>query len=95
VTESVVLPASLKGSIMPVAFSLPHQVNVRIQRPRLPRVPCLHDACSHYACANGFDLRTFECPKCDRVQELMVATEAFGGNDHGVTVTVHSIDFSA
>jgi hypothetical protein len=26
----------------------------------------------------GFDFRTFECPKCDHVQEIMVATDAFG-----------------
>jgi hypothetical protein len=26
----------------------------------------------------GFDLRTFECPKCDDVHEVMVANQAFG-----------------
>ena len=26
----------------------------------------------------GFDFRTFECPQCDHVHEVMVATEAFG-----------------
>jgi hypothetical protein len=26
----------------------------------------------------GFDIRTFECPKCDLLQEVMVETDAFG-----------------
>jgi len=26
----------------------------------------------------GFDLHTFECPKCDHVHEVMVETNAFG-----------------
>jgi len=26
----------------------------------------------------GFDFRTFECPKCNYVHEVMVATDAFG-----------------
>jgi hypothetical protein len=26
----------------------------------------------------GFDFRTFECPQCAHVHEVMVATEAFG-----------------
>jgi hypothetical protein len=26
----------------------------------------------------GFDLRTFECPKCDHVHEMMVENDAFG-----------------
>jgi hypothetical protein len=26
----------------------------------------------------GFDIRTFECPKCDHVHEVMVETSAFG-----------------
>jgi hypothetical protein len=26
----------------------------------------------------GFDLRTFECPKCDHVHEVLVETDAFG-----------------
>ena len=26
----------------------------------------------------GFDIRTFECPKCDDVHEVMVETNAFG-----------------
>ena len=26
----------------------------------------------------GFDLRTFECPKCNYIHEAMVATDTFG-----------------
>ena len=26
----------------------------------------------------GFDIRTFECPKCDRVEKVIVANDAFG-----------------
>jgi hypothetical protein len=26
----------------------------------------------------GFDLRTFECPKCDQIREVMIETDAFG-----------------
>ena len=26
----------------------------------------------------GFDFRTFECPKCDRLEEVVVADDAFG-----------------
>ena len=26
----------------------------------------------------GFELHTFECPKCDHVHEMMVETDAFG-----------------
>jgi hypothetical protein len=28
----------------------------------------------------GFDLHTFECPKCDHVHEMMVETDAFGSS---------------
>jgi hypothetical protein len=26
----------------------------------------------------GFDIRTFECPQCDLLHEVMVETDAFG-----------------
>jgi hypothetical protein len=26
----------------------------------------------------GFNLRTFECPKCDHLHEILVETDAFG-----------------
>jgi hypothetical protein len=71
-------PASLKGSIMSEASSLPYHVNVRIQRPACPECHAHMMLARITPARTGFDLRTFECPRCDRVQEVMVATEAFG-----------------
>jgi transposase-like protein len=63
---------------MPEALSLPYQVNIRIQRPACPECHAHMMLARITPARMGFDLQTFECPKCDLVREVMIATEAFG-----------------
>jgi hypothetical protein len=63
---------------MPKTYYLPDRVNAQIQRPPCPN--CLtHMMLARIMPARpGFDLRWFECPKCNHVHEVLVANEAFG-----------------
>ncbi len=63
---------------MPEAYSLAHHVNVYIQRPDCPNCHTHTMLARITPVRMGFDIRTFECPKCDLVQEVMAANEAFG-----------------
>jgi hypothetical protein len=77
VTESVALPP-YQGSIMQKSYFLPEHVNVRLQCPACPKCSTHMMLARIMPARVGFDLRTFECPKCDHVHVVMVATEAFG-----------------
>jgi uncharacterized protein (UPF0212 family) len=61
---------------MPESHPLPDYINVRIQRPACPRCH-VHMMFARIMPARiGFDFRIFECPTCDHVHEVIVATEA-------------------
>jgi DNA polymerase III alpha subunit (gram-positive type) len=54
------------------------EVNVQIQRPVCPKCH-IHMMLTRIMPARvGYDMRTFECPQCDHVHEIMVANDAFG-----------------
>jgi hypothetical protein len=59
---------------------LPASISVHIHRPACSK--CY--AHMMLACITplrvGFDIHTFECPKCDHVHEVIVETDAFGVN---------------
>jgi transposase-like protein len=63
---------------MPQASSLPYHVNVQIQRPVCPKCQAHMMLARIMPARTGFDFRTFECPKCELVHEVMVANKAFG-----------------
>jgi transposase-like protein len=63
---------------MPESHSLPERINVYIQRPACPKCHAHMMLARIMPQSVGFDLRTFECPKCDHVHQLMVETAAFG-----------------
>jgi transposase-like protein len=63
---------------MPESHSLPERVNIYIQRPACPRCSAQMMLARIMPYSVGFDLRTFECPKCQRVHEVIVETGAFG-----------------
>jgi hypothetical protein len=71
-------PASFEGSIMPDNHSLPDQVNAQIQRPLCPSCQTYMMLARIAPARFGFDFRTFECPRCDHVREVMAATAAYG-----------------
>jgi ribosomal protein S27AE len=77
VTERVALP-HYQGSIMQKSYWLPEHVNVELQRPACPKCSTRMMLARITPARVGFDLRTFECPRCDHVHVVMVATEAFG-----------------
>jgi uncharacterized protein (UPF0212 family) len=58
-------------------FLLDH-VNIKIQRPACPKCRAHMMLARIMPARTGFDFRTFECPKCDHVHEVMVANQAFG-----------------
>ena len=63
---------------MPEAHSLPDRVNIQIQRPVCPKCSAHMMLARIMPARMGFDLHTFECPKCEHVHEVMVETDAFG-----------------
>jgi DNA polymerase III alpha subunit (gram-positive type) len=64
---------------MPESHSfLPYHVNLHVQRPACPKCRAHMMLARIMPARMGFDLRTFECPKCDHVHELMVENDAFG-----------------
>jgi transposase-like protein len=63
---------------MPESHFLPERVNIYIQRPTCPRCRAHMMLARIMPHSVGFDLRMFECPKCEHVQEVIVETGAFG-----------------
>ena len=63
---------------MPESHSLLDRVNIQIQRPVCPKCSAHMMLARIMPARLGFDFRTFECPKCDHVHEVMVANAAFG-----------------
>ena len=62
---------------MPESRSLPYPVNVHIQRPACPKCQTYMMLARIMPARLGFDLRTFECPRCDHHHEVIVKTDAF------------------
>ena len=67
-----------EGSIMQKPYFLPDNVNLHIHRPAFPKCRAHMMLARILPARVGFDIRTFECPKCDHVHEVMVETSAFG-----------------
>jgi ribosomal protein S27AE len=63
---------------MQKSYFLPDHVSASIHRPACPRCGALTMLARIMPARVGFDFRTFECPQCAHVHEVMVATEAFG-----------------
>jgi hypothetical protein len=67
-----------EGSIMQKSYFLPDKVNLHLHRPACPKCRA-HMILARITPARvGFDIRTFECPMCDLLKEVMVETDAFG-----------------
>src|SRR5436305_10369670 len=80
VTESWTLPPDFEGSIMPVDYS---PSSTSIKRPR-----CSH-CTSRMMLARispgpvGFEHRWFECPRCNSIQDEVVATDPMNPASEG------------
>ena len=57
---------------------LPDNLNLHIHRPACPRCQAYMMLARIMPARMGFELPTFECPKCDHVHAMMVETDAFG-----------------
>jgi hypothetical protein len=78
-TESVALsPDLFEGSIMTEFRPCPEDINARIYHPACPKCRAHTMLARIMPAGVGFNLRTFECPKCDHVHEVLVETDAFG-----------------
>jgi hypothetical protein len=56
----------------------PEAISARIHRPACPKCRAHTMLARIMPAGAGFNLRTFECPKCDHVHEVLVETDAFG-----------------
>jgi len=63
---------------MQKSYLLPENVNLQIYRPACPKCRARMLLARIRPVRVGIDFRTFECPKCDHIHELMVQTDAFG-----------------
>jgi ribosomal protein S27AE len=63
---------------MQKSYFLPDHVSASIHRPPCPKCGAITMLARIMPARVGFDFRTFECPQCAGVHEVMVATEAFG-----------------
>jgi hypothetical protein len=59
-------------------MNLPDNVNFHVHRPACPKCRSYMILARIMPARVGFDIRTFECPKCDLLHEVMVETDAFG-----------------
>ena len=59
-------------------YFLPANVNLYLHRPACPKCHAHMMLARIMPARVGFDIRTFECPKCGQVHEVMVETNAFG-----------------
>ena len=72
-TESVVLPPDpIPVHYMPEAYSRPEPSLLPIEQPRCPKCQSRMMLARVELGPNGSDLRTFECPKCEHVQKMLV-----------------------
>jgi len=55
---------------MPQAFARPDPLLLQIERPRCPKCQDRMMLARIEPGSNGSDLRTFECPKCERVHKM-------------------------
>ena len=60
---------------MPEFHPLPDYINVQIQRPACPKCHAHMMLARIMPTRIGFDLRIFECPRCDYLHEVVVAAE--------------------
>jgi hypothetical protein len=49
----------------------------------LPEMPNADDAFTHLAGPTGFELRTFDCSKCDYVEKVVIASDPMKSGDVG------------
>jgi hypothetical protein len=63
---------------MQKSYFLPDNVNLHIHRPACPKCRAHMMLARIMPARMGFDIRTFECPRCEHVHEVMVETNAFG-----------------
>jgi hypothetical protein len=63
---------------MQKSYFLPDIVNLHIHRPTCAKCGAHMMLARIMPARMGFDIRTFECPKCDHLHEVMVETNAFG-----------------
>ena len=63
---------------MQKSYFLPANVNLHTHRSACPKCRAHMMLASVMPARMGFDIRTFECPQCDQVHEVMVETSAFG-----------------
>ncbi|HBB97226.1 MAG TPA: hypothetical protein DC054_17755 [Blastocatellia bacterium] len=57
---------------MPEAYSRPEPSLLPIEQPRCPKCQSRMMLARIELGPNGSDLRTFECPKCEHVQKMLV-----------------------
>jgi predicted RNA-binding protein with PUA domain len=63
---------------MQKSYFLPDKVNLHIHRPTCRKCGA-HMILARITPARvGFDVRTFECHRCDLIHEVLVETNAFG-----------------
>ena len=72
-TESVALPPDLLEHHVPQVYNRPDPSLLLIERPRCPK--CCQGRMMLARIEEGpdhSDLRTFECPKCEHIQRVLV-----------------------
>jgi hypothetical protein len=56
----------------------PEEINACVHYPACPKCRARMMLARIMPAGVGFNLRTFECPKCDHVHEVLVESDAFG-----------------
>jgi tRNA(Ile2) C34 agmatinyltransferase TiaS len=54
-----------------------------IERPRCPKCQTRMSLARIAPCSSGYDLRTFECSKCERVLKEVIATDPMKSDKAG------------
>lgn len=67
---------------MPESYAGPEPSLLPIERPRCPKCQGRMMLARIEAHPNGSDVRTFECPKCEQVQKMLV--EDLEVSEHGL-----------